>query len=1772
MAERQKYVIGFTVHDAKDLSLDGVAIDPLVVVRAGGREYKTELKKGKLQHAKWEESHIWSDVCLTEEEFNMAFIDFELQSACVFTRNETVGVGRVQLAMVRRRPNHTYVHKTLQLSTGAQLTSKLTVTVFCYGEGESPPRPEDLEQDTQEAAAHLEDLGAAVLGREIQGSQFSQSYHLFVQVHRAEHLGGGDQLFNPYITVEFNGNRLESPPAKEAHTLNFDECFRLPVTTPLFADSIIIRVWDKKKWQSDEMIVQGRLSFSLLRMHALQPKWFNFYGFSQKEVQDVAALTSLGEMGEENTYQGRLLISGRVQKVGKVEDLHKAATVKGQPLLEPPATTVHFLCDVFEISGCSGAEAYVEMSIGKQSKKTKSARRGKGSDEKVVGRFRFADDRGRMQPLTVVLPTDAANQLDVMLSVFVQTEPGASKSGATFQRVGFVRLKPSEIKEWKGETAAPSWVSCRPMAHLPSSVQPGALLLSLAKSTVQVDDRSLPNIKALPFQLRCYVCAARGLTTQSSEVPSAFCQISCAGSTGRTPTIGRTSAPLWGECLVMPIDLQCSLSTLTVYPEPIQVTVFEEVDESTQVLQTETLFDLQKLGSMALQTVSDQLGDMTGDVLAKKRLGAVVDGKRVVGRVQVNFRKLLSPSKVSKMQPKWIKLKGGLLGSSHVGDLLIGFELLRTKYLQQFPQQAAKPPAKPCLVSLSLLGLRNITEINGVQVTKPKVQVVIPSLAAERQTDKARSNSLALSEDSTNASESMPVRRSESEDDADVEDFAGEDVHFEEVTSNLEWTSKPAAMLNSADSNRRWNNNGKSGFEFLNVTHMEVKLPKLAVWEPDVRLRLYSDQDDLLAEGRMSLAEHLPWLNPGKAKQAIEASSEYSDSEADQEGVAVSDVEDEETVVYVDVEIGNQPCKIAFNKQDALTFPPVVTAVAPDSPAGKRGLRGGDWLVAYKGPNDTEMKPTGHWKPAQAAEFIAQMDKDRVRPLSLRFRRKDKTEVSVRLKEGPTGLEFVKDASEKPPKIDRDVSQDKIWKKQGVAAGWRIVDINGFDTKEMSYSSPEFVSLLQKRPIIVTCRPHGLAARSMAEELALQETKPILLSGVPTALQKELQSKLRHRDGCMARTQVPRPAAVLPAVVNPQQLNLRMARGFCLDVQGVTKLVPTTRGEEGDERTRPSVPGRLEEFLPSPAFATIPLLHGGREVGQAKLRIKVVAPVDRQWMMKLQGPDAEERVFFEEDSLRRRFKLEQPGLLRVRTYVVRGLNVSGAVAGHGNPYLYFTYGKDTVSLTGHRHLATMEPRFFRTEERDVKFPEQSTLEVGLLDFQENGEDLVIGKTTVDLEDRWYTKSFQDYMKQGQVPVEYRPLMSSDTTLCKGSLEMWVEVLEATRAAEVPTSTLFQPPPVEVEIRVIVWSVRNLNLRLSSDDSGEQPDSVDVALRCSIDCKSFVGAQPAEQETDIHHGSEGNAEFNWRFVFSNVQVTKGAPLDCFVSLGLWEKFALQRPELLCESMIDMKNYCKKVAGQRELLQIEAELPLTNQKLTKMLAEDQDNILNVETDENNEEVDLEAPKSIVMGGAQTKIKDKTPPAAFVKVMVQVLTQTEASAETAKVGLGRNEPNRNPALTYPKSGRSWQYTLPTAVKVVEGAIEGFQRGRHRCKILLMVVAAALLVASLHWVKDPATGCPIIQRSCRSQSVCAACACCNSQSEPASHFCYYALTGSADSVCSSGRYKDPCNMASASCALSDGVCDTSAAAGICFSNTRATSPIIASTQSSSRGLPGLR
>merc|ERR1719487_998179 len=123
------------------------------------------------------------------------------------------------------------------------------------------------------------------------------------------------------------------------------------------------------------------------------------------------------------------------------------------------------------------------------------------------------------------------------------------------------------------------------MAHHPSSIEPGAVLCSLYKCSKVTKERKPCEVRIQHFHLRVYACMARNLVsgTGASEQPNAFLHASCAGENKKTDMIIAKRDPSWNQCLNLKIRLQVAEKDSKAYPEPIQLTVYDQVGDSRSI-------------------------------------------------------------------------------------------------------------------------------------------------------------------------------------------------------------------------------------------------------------------------------------------------------------------------------------------------------------------------------------------------------------------------------------------------------------------------------------------------------------------------------------------------------------------------------------------------------------------------------------------------------------------------------------------------------------------------------------------------------------------------------------------------------------------------------------------------------------------------------------------------------------------------------------------------------------------------------------------------------------------------------------------------------------------------------------------------------------------------------------------------------------------------------------------------------------------------------------
>uniref|UniRef100_A0A0G4HX89 C2 domain-containing protein n=1 Tax=Chromera velia CCMP2878 TaxID=1169474 RepID=A0A0G4HX89_9ALVE len=508
----------------------------------------------------------------------------------------------------------------------------------------------------------------------------------------------------------------------------------------------------------------------------------------------------------------------------------------------------------------------------------------------------------------------------------------------------------------------------------------------------------------------------------------------------------------------------------------------------------------------------------------------------------------------------------------------------------------------------------------------------------------------------------------------------------------------------------------------------------------------------------------------------------------------------------------------------------------------------------------------------------------------------------------------------------------------------------------------------------------------------------LLPSGLPEVLQTAYKATILKSMGSSS-LEVP--------VDNMFALNVKIPHRFVVTADGAE----ISRNKQTDKAARPSVYGTLEEYLSG------------------------------QMSHSIDGSVSKYALDTKKFPKKFRDKKELPGLVRVRLYVIRAMALAAKDSGGtSDPFLQIVYGNIVDNGRSAAKEKTLAPQFYRVFEKDVSLPEQTRLDIQVWDRNEGAHnDRLIGATSVDLETRWFSSEWRDMMQRLDVPTEYRTLYDSFFSRhSTGTVELWLELLDASRASEIPRSHLKEPAPIQIEIRLVVWGTKRLKL--------VDGDHTDGQIKAALDCRNFSGKEAATQETDVHYSStDGNTEYNWRMRWSNID----CPVDaCVLQISAWDFNNLTESVFIGEVNLELNRYVEKVARDLVSLNFDSELTLINSQVpeggSRPTQEEVGAVqvsLQVSTSTSvswylffdlrkifSEIFDHCAPQVLfgfalsaylclvdsifVVSGAEFE--------AFSSSSSQVMTQSEANSR--KVGLGRDEPNRDPKLMVPLEGRGW------------------------------------------------------------------------------------------------------------------------------------------------------
>jgi len=189
--------------------------------------------------------------------------------------------------------------------------------------------------------------------------------------------------------------------------------------------------------------------------------------------------------------------------------------------------------------------------------------------------------------------------------------------------------------------------------------------------------------------------------------------------------------------------------------------------------------------------------------------------------------------------------------------------------------------------------------------------------------------------------------------------------------------------------------------------------------------------------------------------------------------------------------------------------------------------------------------------------------------------------------------------------------------------------------------------------------------------------------------------------------------------------------------------------------------------------------------------------------------------------------------------------------GFSDPYLIVSNGRKVYNEREHYLEDEPNPNFNKMFEFSCTFPGAAPVEIRLMDYDLIFGDEEIGRTLIDLEDRYFSPEWQAFMSK---PIEFRNLSHESSAMSQGVVKCWVEIIPtALDARNFPVFDISPKPTEHYECRVIIWDTIDLEMMDAEGTS-------DAFFRAYFDSNK-------DKETDTHFRcSNGKASFNFRMKF------------------------------------------------------------------------------------------------------------------------------------------------------------------------------------------------------------------------------------------------------------------------------------------------------------------
>jgi len=386
-----------------------------------------------------------------------------------------------------------------------------------------------------------------------------------------------------------------------------------------------------------------------------------------------------------------------------------------------------------------------------------------------------------------------------------------------------------------------------------------------------------------------------------------------------------------------------------------------------------------------------------------------------------------------------------------------------------------------------------------------------------------------------------------------------------------------------------------------------------------------------------------------------------------------------------------------------------------------------------------------------------------------------------------------------------------------------------------------------------------------------------------------------------------------------------------------------------------------------------------------------------------------------EELIKRQLLSQTPAAIQL--YILECFDLASRDVGSASdPYMIVRFGTEVKSLRSEYQLDEPNPKIYKVFEFSGTFPGAPPLEIEAWDYDLLFGDDLIGKTIIDLDDRFFSPDWQALEEK---PIEYRQIYHESTSLSQGVIISWLEIEPQSKGNKKEQKVWdIAPEPV-----------RDYQVRLSVMDTKDVPcmdieGTSDVFIKCYIDDKD-------KRQTDTHYRCQsGEASFNYRINFD----IKAPRDDYLLVLQCWDFDVFSKNDYICEWTFDLKLLFEAIRITQQPIHLTKKY--YNAFLKPKMPE-------------GTFIDFRDDDTFYLG----VVKD----GKVIKVRLDLRIVPEAVAIVNPVGSARQEPNQEPYLP-PPVGRISFSLNPFAML---GQLMGKEFMAKFMSIFILIACLALLIA---------------------------------------------------------------------------------------------------------------